>query len=269
MPYPSPTEAQIAFFREHGWLVVEDVIPAEHLDELDRHCDRILEEKERFANDWAWDEKESKDKRSFRIVQSSPSFVWKDIREAPYRKWLVDFASVLMNLKLEFWYDQFLAKPPGKSVPTYWHQDEAYWGRNLDDKGITGWIPLQDVDATNGCMHFIDKGHGLGVLPHHLVEGMQSDLLTCDVDESRTIVCPIKRGSVTFHHSKTPHMTTANTSKGWRKAVTNHMQMAGAGGEGDHYPWKIYVNQRTGERIVPKPKEQGVPAELLKGRTPK
>ena len=29
------------------------------------------------------------------------------------------------------------------------------------------------------------------------------------------------------------------------------MQMLGAGGEGDHYPWKITVNQRTGERIVP------------------
>ena len=81
-----------------------------------------------------------------------------------------------MGMELSYWYDQFLAKPPGKSVPTYWHQDEAYWGRNLDDKGVTGWIPLQDVDAGNGCMHFIDRGHLDGVLPHHLVEGMQSDL---------------------------------------------------------------------------------------------
>jgi phytanoyl-CoA hydroxylase len=265
MPYPKATDEQIAFFREHGWLVVENVVPDEDLDELERHCDRILEEKERLANDWAWDEKESKEQRSFRIVQSSPSFVWKDIREARYRKWLVEFASALMNLKVEFWYDQFLAKPPGKSVPTSWHQDEGYWGRNLDDKGITGWIPLQDVDARNGCMHFIDKGHKDGVLPHHLVEGMKSDLLTCEIDERRMVVCPIRRGSVTFHHSKTPHMTTANTSNGWRKAVTNHMQMEGAGGEGDHYPWKIYVNQRTGERIVPG-KMQGVPEELVKGR---
>jgi ectoine hydroxylase-related dioxygenase (phytanoyl-CoA dioxygenase family) len=265
MAYPKPTKDQIDFFREHGWLVVEDAVPSDHLDELDRHCDAILAEKERLANDWAWDAKESKDQRSFRIVQSSPSFVWKDIKEAPYRKWLVAFASELMNLKLDFWYDQFLAKPPGKSVPTYWHQDEGYWGTNLFDKGITCWIPLQDVNAQNGCMHFIDKGHKDGVLPHHLVEGMASDLLTCEVDESRTIVCPIKRGSVTFHHSKTPHMTTANTSQAWRKAVTNHMQMQGAGGEGGHYPWKIYVNQRTGERIVPKQTE-GVPEQLLKGR---
>ena len=123
-------------------------------------------------------------KRSFRIVQSSPSFVWKDIRDQPYRKWLVAFGAALMGMELAFWYDQFLGKPPGKSVPTYWHQDEAYWGRNLYDKGVTGWIPLQDVDAVNGCMHFIDGGHRLGVLPHHAVEGVQSDLITCDVDEA-------------------------------------------------------------------------------------
>jgi hypothetical protein len=118
-------------------------------------------------------------------------------------------------------------------------------------------------------MHFIDAGHLEGVLPHRLVEGMKSDLLTCDVDEARMIVCPISRGSVTFHHSKTPHMTTANTSQGWRKAVTNHMQAVGAGGEGDHYPWKIYVNQRSGDRIVPKKKTDGVPRELLDRGKPK
>ncbi len=110
-----------------------------------------------------------------------------------------------MGMELSYWYDQFLAKPPGKSVPTYWHQDEAYWGRNLDDKGVTGWIPLQDVDAANGCMHFIDRGHLDGVLPHHLVEGMQSDLITCDVDESRTVVCPI---SAATSPSTTPRRRT-------------------------------------------------------------
>ena len=121
----------------------------------------------------------------------------------------------------------------------------------VNEKGVTGWIPLQDVDAANGCMHFIDRGHLDGVLTHRLVEGVKSDLLTCDVDESRAVICPISRGDVTFHHSKTPHMTNANTSQTWRKAVTNHMQMVGAGGEGGHYPWKLYVNQRTGEVTVP------------------
>ncbi|HEY1447960.1 MAG TPA: phytanoyl-CoA dioxygenase family protein [Caulobacteraceae bacterium] len=252
MSYPIASAAQIDFFHAHGWLVVEGAIPGADLDQLEAHCDSILERKESLANDWAWDENEPLENRSFRIVQSSPSFVWKDIRDQAYRKWLLAFGAALTGLTLEFWYDQFLAKPPGKSTPTYWHQDEAYWGRNLDERGITCWIPLQDVDPINGCMHFIDGGHRLGVLPHHLVEGMASDLITCDVDASSEVICPIRRGDVTFHHSKTPHMTNANTSRTWRKAVTNHMQQVGAGGEGDHYPWKITVNQRTGERTTPR-----------------
>jgi phytanoyl-CoA hydroxylase len=251
MIYPIATAEQIGFFHEHGYLIVRDAIAQADLDRIESYCDILLEEKDRLANDWAWDAKESRENRSFRIVQSSPSYVWKDIDRQAYRQWLVAFASRLMEMDLEFWYDQFLGKPPGKSAPTEWHQDEGYWGRNLADRGITGWIPLQDVDAVNGCMHFIDGGHKLGVLPHRQVDGVQSDLLICDVDERFTVVCPMRRGDVAFHHSKTPHMSTANTGPNWRKAVTNHLQAVGAGGEGDHYPWRVKVNQKTGVRTTP------------------
>jgi ectoine hydroxylase-related dioxygenase (phytanoyl-CoA dioxygenase family) len=251
MAYPTASLEQKAFFAEHGYLVVEDAIPKADLDELEHYCDIVLEKKDQIAFDWAWDKNETKEQRSFRIVQSSPSLVWAEADEAAYRKWLVQFGSDLMGLNLEFWYDQFLGKPPGKSAPTNWHQDEGYWGRNLRNKGATCWIPLIDVDARNGCMHFIDGAHKGEVLSHHPVEGMASDLLTCDPDEKKMVVCPIRRGSVTFHHSNMPHMTTANVSDKWRKAVSNHMQEINAGGEGDHYPWKFYVNQKTGKKIVP------------------
>ncbi len=251
MHYPPASAEQKEFFLEHGYLIVRDAVAQAELDELEGHCDTLLADKEQLANDWAWDERESKEGRSFRIVQSSPSLVWKDIAEQRYRRWLVAFASGLMAMDLEFWYDQFLGKPPGKGAPTYWHQDEGYWGRNLADRGITGWIPLQDVDAVNGCMHFIDAGHKIGVLPHARVPGMQSDLLHCSVDERRAVVCPMRRGDVAFHHSKTPHMSNANTGPGWRKAVTNHMQAIGAGGEGDPYPWRVKVKQRTAEGMGP------------------
>ena len=251
MPFPEATAEQIERFRRHGWLVVEGAIPGADLDLLEERCEKILREPARFANDWAWDANEPREARSFKIVQSSPSFVWREIADQPYRLWLTAFGAALMGTQMSFWYDQFLAKPPGRSAPTDWHQDEGYWGRNLFDRGVTCWIPLQDVDPVNGCMHFIDAGHLDGVLTHRLVEGVASDLLVCDVDERRAVAAPIRRGSVTFHHSKTPHMTPANTSGRVRKAVTNHLQAPGAGGEGDHYPWKILVNQRTGERIVP------------------
>src|SRR6201991_2932205 len=191
MTYPRPTQEQLDFFNEHGWIVVKDAIPQAALDELEGHCDSILSEKEKLAFDWAWDVKEDKDSRSFRIVQSSPSLIWKEIAEQPYRKWLVEFGGALMNRKLDFWYDQFLGKPPGKSVATEWHQDEGYWGRNLDDKGITCWIPMHDVDPSNGCMHFIDGGHKDGVLEHRNPSDVASDLLQCEPDESRGVAAPL------------------------------------------------------------------------------
>jgi phytanoyl-CoA hydroxylase len=249
--YPDATPEQIAFFQEHGYLVVEDAIPQDDLDELEEHCDKIILQKEKLAFDWAWDASEAKEQRSFKIVQSWPEAVWPGVKDAAFRKWAAVFGSALLGKPVEFWYNQFLGKPPHNNAPTYWHQDEGYWGRNLDDKGITNWIPLQDVDTSNGCMHFIDGGHRQGVLEHKIVDGVKSDLLQCFPDEANAVACPIKRGSVTFHHSATPHMTTANNTDHWRKALTQHMQTADAGGEGGHYPWKIYVNQITGETTIP------------------
>jgi hypothetical protein len=249
--YPTCDAGATDAFREHGFIVVEDVIDPADLDEVRRRCQPILDHKEKLAFDWAWEKGTDRDHRRFRIVQGSPTMVWPEIGETRLRRWMIDHASALLGRPVEFWYDQLLAKPPREGATTYWHQDEGYWGRNLDERGITCWLPLVDVDERNGCMHFVDRGHRDGILAHHQPEHIQSDLLCCEPDESRSVACPIRAGSVTFHHGKTPHMTPANRSDEWRCAVTTHMRVVGSEGEGDHYPWKVYVNQVTGERIVP------------------
>jgi phytanoyl-CoA hydroxylase len=252
VPYPTATPADIEYFNEHGYIVVSDAIAPADMDELIRRCDTLIEKKEKLAFDWAWEKGKSKDEREFLILQSSPTVLWPDfVKTSRFNAWAVAFASSLMRKKLEFWYDQFLAKPPKKGAPTDWHQDEAYWGRNLDDRGITCWMPFHDVDPSNGCMHFIDRGHKDGVMHHEQPDGVQSDLLHCFPDLARMVACPIKKGSVTFHHSKTPHMTTANQTDAWRKILSQHLREVGVTGEGDHYPWKVYVNQYTGDRIQP------------------
>lgn len=251
MSYPTAAGEQVSFFKEHGYLVVTDAVEQADLDELQAQCAKILDDKARYAYDWAWEKGTPREERRFRLVQASPTRTWPGIADAPLRKWAVEFASALMGQPVEFWYDQYLAKPPRDGAPTYWHQDEGYWGRNLFERGITCWTPLQDVDEVNGCMHFVDRGHLDGVLPHAQPRHIQSDLLYCEPDTSRAVSCPIRRGSVTFHHGKTPHMTPPNRSDRWRIAVTQHLRVVGSEGEGDHYPWKVYVNQFTGERTRP------------------
>lgn len=243
MPYPNASPSEVSFFAEHGWLVVEDAVDLTDLGQFVDRCDEILEHRDSMARDWAWSEGVPVEAREFKIVQSSPTLFWPELNRSPLRKWAREYASSLLGREVEFWYDQFLAKPPRRSSATYWHQDEGYWGRNLDECGITCWTPFHDVDVVNGCMHFVDGGHREGVLEHRRAPGVQSDLLYCEPDESRMVACPLGLGSVTFHHGKTPHLTPPNQSDTWRRALTQHFKAVGAAGEGDHYPWKVHVEQ--------------------------
>lgn len=253
--YPVATQEQIEEFWSQGFLVVRGAVDPPDLARLEEVGEQILGAKETLAFDWAWEEGKEKEERAFRIVQSSPTPLAPELAQARFRTWARSFASSLLGWECEFWYDQFLAKPPRDGARTPWHQDEGYWGRNLDERGITCWLPLHDIDEESGCMHFLPGGHLGGVRAHHRVEGVQSDLLTCEVEELEAMACPVRLGDVTFHHGKTPHMTTPNRSDRWRRALSQHFRVEGSKGEGDHYPWKIYVNQFTGERIVPRRRE--------------
>lgn len=244
MSYSQATQAQINFFRTHGYLVVKNALDIAEIDYLDETCQELIHRKDELAKDWAWEKGKSRAERDFKIIQAKPEHVIPDITQKNFCVWIVEFASSLFGKPVEYWYSQYLAKPPHDGAETYWHQDEGYWGRNLDDMGLTCWLPFQDVDESNGCMQFIDKGHLDGILEHTRPEHTQSDLLYCQPDRSRTVICPIEKGDVTFHHGKTPHMTKANSSDGWRKVIATHMSV-GRVTSGDNYHWRVRVNQKA------------------------
>ena len=59
---------------------------------------------------------------------------------------------------------EYFNKPPGKSNPTPPHQDGYYF--NLDnDKAVTGWLALEDVDDENNTVKF--EGKAGMFLMHH------------------------------------------------------------------------------------------------------
>jgi phytanoyl-CoA hydroxylase len=168
MPYPTSHRGEHpSSSEEHGWIVVEDAIDPGDLTELEEKCNEILENKETMAFDWAWEKGTPREAREFKIVQSGPTRFWPQFNEARFRLWAVEFGSALMGKQMAFWYDQFLAKPPGNSAPTLCGiRMKATGGEIWMNEGITCWMPFHDVDASNGCMHFIDRGHKDGVLPH-------------------------------------------------------------------------------------------------------
>ena len=253
MAYRAATEVDIAFFAEHGWLVVEDAIDPSDLVALERRCDEIIANKETMAYDWAWDDRRAKDDREFKILQGSPSrhtgeF---DRRAVPHVGGRVRLGAC-SGRPVEFWYDQFLAKPPQQE-----RADAVAPGR-----GVLGPGPRRQghhvLDAVPRRRR-AQRVHALhrrwpsrrGADPRAPAARAERPAGAAGPTSPRTVACPIELGSVTFHHGKTPHMTTANTTDAWRRILTQHLKAIGVAGEGDHYPWKVYVNQFTGELITP------------------
>ncbi len=115
-----------------------------------------------------------------------------------------------------------IMKPPGCPKPTPWHQDEAYWARHQDQCSFSLWLPLQDVDQTSGCMHFVARSHWGEILPHRpgagnaKVHGLE---LACALPEPESITAvPLRAGGCTIHHQRTLHFTTANQGAVPRRA---------------------------------------------------
>ena len=147
-----------------------------------------------------------------------------------FRAWAAHFGGLLMQQEMEFWYEQFLGKPPGIGAPTPWHQDEAYWGRTLLDRGVTCWT----------AFHSRGPGKRLHALrPRRPQTAASASQPTGDGERPAGLRDSTGRGSrrlsdrsgtVTFHHSKTPHMTTGNSSDRWRLVLTQHFRNPGVQG---------------------------------------
>ena len=250
MYYPEFSPEHIHRFQEDGFLVVTDVIDAQERMAFRELGQAIIQLPRDGVNDWDWRRDEPLDQRVFRIVQSGVDKVFPWVVVSRFRAWAARFSAALMGQEMEFWYEQFLGKPPGIGAPTPWHQDEGYWGRTLQDCGITCWTAFHRVGIENGCMHFVRGGHR-DLLEHRNPPEMASDLLVCEIPNgSEVLPCPIDEGSVTFHHARTPHMTTPNSSDSWRLALTQHFcSPASKRKPVDNYPWRVQVSQRTGERV--------------------
>ena len=135
-------------------------------------------------------------------------------------------AALLMGVpRAAMCFDMLIYKEPRNEVATPWHQDHAYSEGGAAPKNLMPdplslvqmWIALDDVDAENGCMHFIPQSHLRPTLEHERDPGGGHMLRIKDeqttIDVSAAISCPLRAGDATAHGPNTPHFTSGNRSR--------------------------------------------------------
>jgi ectoine hydroxylase-related dioxygenase (phytanoyl-CoA dioxygenase family) len=233
-----PSDADVAFYREHGYYVSQPIFS-------DAELDAAIEAQERFyAGGYPMPMHPA---LLPRLLTARPTeFTPGAIRKFDYRSYFVPELAVIARKPLlgaiaarlagtpavRLWHDQLLYKPPqdpavGSNVG--WHTDRGYWQVATSDNLITAWVPFHACDETIGTITMIDGSHRWPDNTSQLdffsndLEGLERRFNTGG-DAIRKTPMLLARGQVSFHHCRTIHGSGPNHTQGPRRSIAVHLQ---------------------------------------------
>jgi phytanoyl-CoA hydroxylase len=217
-----PTQEQIAFFKENGYLNVGPVLSPAELEAARVAYDRIFTATEKPSSYRNLGQQEGAEVSKGAVLQIIDMWRLDSIFEQLlHKEELLDVIEGLMgHPNIRLYHDQALFKPAlhGDIVP--WHQDNGYW--HLEPAAaMSMWIALDDADEENGCMWVVPGSHRAGEVGHQRA-GQYVAQLKANADETLAVSVPLRAGSAMIHHCRTLHMTRPNHTPRQRRAWVMH-----------------------------------------------
>ena len=247
---PALSAAQLQHFEEEGYLIVEDLMPLDLLNDLIEEYDGVLD---RLANELyatgeissTYEELEFGDRVTAVYKDSgkthaqyfdfslpgtateadTPFWTGPNVLRALTEPGILDAVECLIGPEIYSNPVQHVRiKPPEEEAPpgeehvgalsaaTPWHQDNGVVLPEADDTNmLTVWFALLDAPVESGCLKIIPKSHRRELLMH--CTGPQGVHLPDALLELESeIVLPMKRGDVLFLHKHTCHGSLSNVS---------------------------------------------------------
>ena len=211
------SEEEIAYYRENGFLVIEDFLDPDELEEwrcavdeavLSRGEDVLPNDPRHFSN---------------QNVFKQRLQLWMDndrIKDLILDEKIGKMAADLEGVDgIRIWHDQALIKMPWAN-PTSWHQDNPKWSFTSDN-AISIWIALDDATPHNGCMYFL-PGTQKKRLKDVNTDSSMSEIfdINPELGEINPVAATMRAGGCSFHNGLTAHAAGANMTRGLRRAMT-------------------------------------------------
>jgi phytanoyl-CoA hydroxylase len=214
-----PTQQQVTFYRDNGFVVIEDFLdPAElelwrnaidhatgarttrlagRADMPNEYVDNVFTQR---VNLWATDAK---------------------MKELMLDPRLGQLATELAGVEgVRIWHDQALIKEPWGNA-TAWHLDNPKWSFHTRDS-ITIWIALDDVTMQNGCLYFLPGSHKEANYDNIQTGANMRDIFKVYPQWAtrEPFAAQMRAGSCTFHNGLTAHAAGPNMTPRRRRAMT-------------------------------------------------
>jgi len=217
------TQAEIDAYWRDGFLVVDDVLDADELEELRSACEHPDVVSMRSQRDY-----ETKTVHALGITSRHPAFHKLAVSPA-----IVGRIVPLLGPDVQLQHSKLATKPPTKGAGVFpWHQDFAFYPHTNTDL-LSVMVMLDDATPENGCMQMVRGSHKLGVLPHDedgmfTAECRESGHWTHPRSPEDVVHITPKAGGISIHHALTLHGSDANRSGLPRRGIVFSYRAADA-----------------------------------------
>ena len=225
------SDQDVARYRREGFIVVPDVLSAQDITELQGVTDEFVEASRKATGHtdvFDLEPGHSTAQPRLRRIKTP------HLQHASYAR-MVKHPKILAVLQrlwgpdIRFDLSKLNLKAAGFGSPVEWHQDWAFYPHTNDDLAAVG-IMVDDFTPDNGSMLVIPGSHTGPIYDHHakghFVGGI--DPSTSGIDFSKAVMCTGTAGSITVHHVRLVHGSSANVSGKPRRFLLHQYRAADA-----------------------------------------
>ena len=231
--FESVAEAELAQFRDLGFLLIRGALAAEELADALAATEALCAgrvpgftgfhyeaaARERFAM-LDPDSRQDAIRKLNAFVTHEPRLLALSRQRA-----LMALLRRLLGDEALMFQDMALLKPPriGREKP--WHQDCAYFDLPPGTQVVGAWLALDEARVENGCMHIIPGSQREGPVVHF----QRRDWQICDteVQTGRCLAVPMEPGDCLLFDGLLHHGTPPSRSALRRRALQFHYRPAG------------------------------------------
>ena len=231
-PYPAVTAEDAAFYKENGYLIVENALTTAEIEELRRETVAICRGQRgelRRGHTHTPDETDDEVIQKYLCIHF-PHKVSDIMYKHLAHPVMVDALTKVIGPNVKCMQSMLFIKAAGKPGQA-WHQDEDYIPTR--DRSLTGgWMALDDATVENGCLWVIPGSHKHGIL---WPQDQQNDPRFDCSEESYgfpygpqdEIPVEVKAGSIVFFNGYLLHRSLENRAEsGYRRVLVNHYMSA-------------------------------------------
>lgn len=192
------TQAQLAQFREQGYVNVGQVFSDAELAAVGAEYDRLVRSEFQTLGNY------EEGRYPYRAMLTFRS---ETLRRCINHSELLPMVAQLLGPDVRFWWDQGINKSPGALSYIPWHQDNGY-SQGQAPEYLTTWLALDDSTPDNGGLFVIPGSHAAGYREHEPWGTAQ--YIVPDVDDTDAVPVNARAGEHIFFSTYLLHQTVGN-----------------------------------------------------------